>query len=55
MLVLDESGAENLLGRGHLAARLPGEENIILTQVPFSSEEEIAMLAEIIKHAWLTD
>ena len=53
MLVLDEPGAERLLGRGHLAAKLSGEGRVILTQVPFASEEDIAELADIIRRAWL--
>ena len=52
MLVLDEPGAERLLGRGHLAAKLPGEGRIILAQVPFASEDEISELADIIKQSW---
>jgi S-DNA-T family DNA segregation ATPase FtsK/SpoIIIE len=47
-LVLDEPGAERLLGRGHLAAKMSGEGKIILAQVPFATEDEIAELAEII-------
>ena len=41
VLVLDEPGAERLLGRGHLAANLSGEGKVILAQVPFASSEEI--------------
>ena len=52
MLVLDESCAEDLLGRGHLAAKLSGERQIILAQVPFSDAEEIRELAQIIASAW---
>ncbi|GBO85523.1 hypothetical protein A6779_17540 [Marinobacter adhaerens] len=51
MLVLDEPGAERLLGRGHLAAKLSGEGSVILAQVPFASEEEIADVAQIIAEA----
>jgi len=51
MLVLDEPGAERLLGRGHLAAKLSGEGKVILSQVPFASEEEISELATLIKLA----
>ena len=53
ILVLDEPGAERLLGQGHLAAKLSGEGKIILAQVPFIDEEEIVQLAELIKSAWL--
>lgn len=52
ILVLDEPGAERLLGRGHLAAKLSGEGKVILAQVPFASEEEIGNLARIIERAW---
>ena len=51
-LALDESGAERLLGRGHLAAKLSGEGDPILVQVPFADEEETANLADLISHAW---
>ena len=51
VLVLDEPGAERLLGRGHLAAKLSGEGKVILAQVPFASSEEIAELAELIRRA----
>jgi S-DNA-T family DNA segregation ATPase FtsK/SpoIIIE len=52
VLVLDEPGAERLLGRGHLAAKLSGEGEIILAQVPFADEDEIAELATLIQDAW---
>jgi len=52
MLVLDEPGAERLLGRGHLAAKLSGEGKVILAQVPFAKEEEITDLAKIIRQSW---
>lgn len=54
MLVLDEPGAERLLGRGHLAAKLSGEGRVILAQVPFASEDDIAELANIIRYSWLS-
>ena len=50
-LVLDEAGAERLLGRGHLAAKLSGEGKSILTQVPFVTEDEIMDLADLIINA----
>jgi S-DNA-T family DNA segregation ATPase FtsK/SpoIIIE len=55
ILVLDEPGAERLLGRGHLAAKLSGEPDIILTQVPFAGEEEISELSRLIRQAWASD
>jgi S-DNA-T family DNA segregation ATPase FtsK/SpoIIIE len=51
-LVLDEPGAERLLGRGHLAAKLSGEGKIILAQVPFASDEEIFELAQLISDSY---
>jgi len=51
-LALDEPGAERLLGRGHLAAKLSGEGSPILVQVPFADEEETAELAQKIRCAW---
>lgn len=53
-LVLDEAGAERLLGRGHLAAKLSGEGKIILAQVPFIDEDEIVEVAKLIARAWQT-
>jgi S-DNA-T family DNA segregation ATPase FtsK/SpoIIIE len=48
-IALNEKGAEKLLGRGHLAARLNGE--IIYAQVPFLSyEEQLQVVEEIRKH-----
>lgn len=46
---LGEKGAEKLLGKGHLAARLQGEPGLIFGQVPFISNDEIAEVAEIIR------
>ncbi|MFD3259584.1 FtsK/SpoIIIE domain-containing protein [Paenibacillus lentus] len=43
---LGEKGAEKLLGKGHLAARLQGEAGLIFGQVPFLSTEQIAVIAE---------
>ncbi|MFX7620727.1 DNA translocase FtsK, partial [Acinetobacter baumannii] len=34
-IALGEKGAERLLGKGHLAAKLEGEDGIIMAQVPF--------------------
>ena len=51
-LVLDAAGAECLLGGGHLAAKLSGEGKIILAQVPYADEDEIAELADLIADAW---
>ncbi len=51
-LVLDEAGAERLLGQGHLAAKLSGEGKIIFAQVPFIDEDERFEVADLIKRAW---
>lgn len=51
-LVLDEGGAERLLGRGHLAAKLSGEGKVMLAQVPFADEDTIAEVAGLITKAW---
>ncbi|MCY8817458.1 DNA translocase FtsK [Bacillus atrophaeus] len=48
-IALGEKGAENLLGRGHLVARLSGEPNLIFAQVPYISSEEIFRVCQIIK------
>ncbi len=46
---LGQKGAENLLGRGHLAAKLSGEAGLIYAQVPFLSDDDFSDLAEVIK------
>ena len=51
-LVLDEAGAERLLGQGHLAAKLSGEGKIIFAQVPFIDEDETMEVAGVIARAW---
>ncbi|WP_435923405.1 FtsK/SpoIIIE domain-containing protein [Paenibacillus sp. DYY-L-2] len=51
-IALGEKGAERLLGKGHLAARLQGESGLIFGQVPFISNDEIAEITEIIKRIW---
>ena len=37
-IALGEKGAERLLGKGHMSAKLEGEPEIILAQVPFVEE-----------------
>ncbi|MFD1449538.1 FtsK/SpoIIIE domain-containing protein [Oceanobacillus sojae] len=46
---LGEKGAENLLGKGHLVARLSGEPNLIYAQVPFISSNDIFNVSQVIK------
>ncbi|UPK44727.1 FtsK/SpoIIIE domain-containing protein [Paenibacillus pabuli] len=45
---LGEKGAEKLLGKGHLAARLQGESGLIFGQVPFLSGVDLAEINNII-------
>ena len=51
-LVLDEPGAENLLGKGHLVAKLTGEKPLIYAQVPFIEDSELDELAGLIVKMW---
>jgi S-DNA-T family DNA segregation ATPase FtsK/SpoIIIE len=41
---LYEKGAERLLGKGHLAAKREGEDNITIAQVPFINSDELENL-----------
>ncbi|WP_433938563.1 FtsK/SpoIIIE domain-containing protein [Paenibacillus lautus] len=45
---LGEKGAEKLLGKGHLAARLQGESELIFGQVPFASSNELRVITKLI-------
>jgi S-DNA-T family DNA segregation ATPase FtsK/SpoIIIE len=49
-IALGVKGAESLLGRGHLAARLEGETGIVYAQAPFLSDDDIALVVEAIIH-----
>ena len=40
-IALDRPGAELLLGRGHLAAKLNGEQGLVYAQAPFLSDQDI--------------
>lgn len=40
-IALDRPGAELLLGRGHLAAKLNGEQGLVFAQAPFLSDQDI--------------
>jgi DNA segregation ATPase FtsK/SpoIIIE, S-DNA-T family len=44
-----ERGAERLLGRGHMVAKLEGSASLIYCQVPLLSSEEIRMIVEAIR------
>ena len=48
-IVLDRSGAELLLGRGHLAAKLNGEQGLIFAQAPFLSDHDIEAVVVAIR------
>lgn len=48
-IALDRPGAELLLGKGHLAAKLNGEQGLIFAQAPFLSDEDIEAAVEAIK------
>lgn len=47
-IALDRAGAERLLGKGHLAAKLNGD--LVFAQVPFASDSEIELLVSAIKN-----
>ena len=40
-IALDRAGAELLLGRGHLAAKLNGEQGLVFAQAPFLNDDDI--------------
>lgn len=40
-IALDRPGAEMLLGKGHLAAKLNGEQGLVFAQAPFLSDDDI--------------
>lgn len=46
---LGQKGAELLLGKGHVIARLTGESDLIYAQVPFISNDEAAELVGVIR------
>lgn len=49
-IALDRMGAELLLGRGHMAAKLNGEQGLVFAQAPFLSDDDISIaVAAIIK------
>lgn len=50
-IALGEKGAERLLGKGHLIAKLDSDEKIYC-QVPFIAEDEVRTLAEAIGEGW---
>lgn len=48
-IALDRPGAEMLLGKGHMAAKLNGEQGLIFAQAPFLSDEEISQAVDAIR------
>lgn len=47
-IALDRPGAELLLGKGHLAAKLNGEQGLVFAQAPYLSDEDITLAVEAI-------
>ena len=56
-MVLNKTGAETLLGKGHMACEL-GNENVpagqefFIVQVPFASNDQLQKLASVAKNYW---
>jgi S-DNA-T family DNA segregation ATPase FtsK/SpoIIIE len=48
-IALGEKGAERLLGKGHLAAKLEGESEIIFGQVPFVTNSFLSQIVQTLK------
>jgi S-DNA-T family DNA segregation ATPase FtsK/SpoIIIE len=48
-LSLGDKGAERLLGKGHLLAKLEGSPSLIYAQVPYADPDEISEVVEIIR------
>ena len=53
-IALGEKGAERLLGKGHLAAKLEGASEIIFGQVPYVSSDFLAQVVTALKDQPLT-
>jgi S-DNA-T family DNA segregation ATPase FtsK/SpoIIIE len=49
-VILDQFGAESLLGRGDMLFTPPGITGLIRLHAPFTSEEEIEKVVEFLKH-----
>jgi S-DNA-T family DNA segregation ATPase FtsK/SpoIIIE len=50
-IALGEKGAERLLGKGHLAAKLEGEQSLIFAQVPFVDSSFLSETVSLLKAA----
>jgi S-DNA-T family DNA segregation ATPase FtsK/SpoIIIE len=48
-IALGEKGAERLLGRGHLLAKLEGMPSLVYAQVPYATPDEIDELVQVIR------
>ena len=46
---LGQKGAERLLGKGHVAARLPNENDLIYAQVPWLSASDVEEIVAVLK------
>lgn len=51
-IALGEKGAERLLGKGHLAAKIEGEENLITAQVPLVTSAQIETMVASIRQEY---
>jgi DNA segregation ATPase FtsK/SpoIIIE, S-DNA-T family len=49
-IALGEKGAERLLGKGHLAARLEGEQSLVFAQVPFVEPTFLSEIVSTLSH-----
>lgn len=47
-MALGAKGAEQLLGKGHIAVRLPGEQGLILAQIPYLAPDEVQEIVKVV-------
>ena len=47
-IALDRPGAELLLGKGHLAAKLNGEQGLVFAQAPYLSDDDMSLAVQAI-------
>ena len=50
-IALGEKGAERLLGKGHLAAKLEGEPDLVYAQAPYVDSAFLTSAVELIKQS----
>lgn len=50
-LSLGDKGAERLLGKGHLLAKLEGSPSLVYAQVPYAAPDEISEVVEMIRRS----